>query len=177
MECGCRGWKGDSKTPKKQEKEQNTDHWYLADICLVICQNREVSQNLARPNPWPQPLPSAMVHTLKSGFSLDPNKSTSYCFVSQWIFVMQHQSLSFISFGWAWVQGESWRTGGKSSGKNVPRNPLHSSPENLLNIWLLFTVSLVWSLAERRERTEEPPPAWLTATRAQQIAPLGHVEE
>ena len=26
---------------------------------------------------WPQPLPLAMVHTLKSGFSLDPNKSTS----------------------------------------------------------------------------------------------------
>ena len=33
--------------------------------------------------PWPQPLPLAMVHILKSGFSLDPNKSTSYHFVSQ----------------------------------------------------------------------------------------------
>ena len=32
---------------------------------------------------WPQPLPLAMVHTLKSGFSLDPNKSSSYLFVSQ----------------------------------------------------------------------------------------------
>ena len=79
-------------------------------------------------------MPSAMVHTLKGGFSLDPNKSTSYL-VSQWIFAMKHQSLSFISFGWAWVLGESWRTGGKSSGKNMPRNPFHSPPENLLNIW------------------------------------------
>ena len=32
---------------------------------------------------WPQPLPLAMVHTLKSGFPLDSNKSTSYRFVSQ----------------------------------------------------------------------------------------------
>ena len=168
MECGCRGWKGDSKTPKEQEKEQSTDHWYLADICLVICQNREVSQNLARPN--------SMAPALALSNGSYPEEWL-LSFVSQWIFVMRHQSLSFISFGRAWVQGESWRTGGKSSGKNVPRNLLHSSPENLLNIWPLFTVSLVWSLAERRERTEEPPPAWLTATGAQQIAPLGHVEE
>ena len=127
--------------------------------------------------PWPQPLPSATVHTLKSGFSLDPNKSTSYHFVSQWIFAMRHQSPSFISFARAWVPGESWRTGGKSSGKNLPMNPLHSPPENLLNIWPGLTVSLVWSLAQRRERTEEPPSACVTATGAQQIAPLGHAEE
>ena len=74
-----------------------------------------------------------------------------YCFDSQWIFVMRPQSLSFISFGRAWVPGESWRTGGKSSGKNVPRNPFHSPLENLLNIWPVLTVSLVWSLAQRRE--------------------------
>ena len=72
---------------------------------------------------WPQPLPLAMVHTLKSGFSLDPNKSTSYRFVSQWIFAMRHQGLSFISFGRAWVPGESWRTGGKSSGKTCQGIP------------------------------------------------------
>ena len=123
--------------------------------------------------PWPQPLLSAMVHTLKSGFSLDPNKFTSYRFVSP----MRHQSLSFISFGRAWVLGESWRTGGKSSGKNVPRYPLHSPPENLRNIWPMLTVPLVWSLAQRREKTEEPAPAWVTATGAQQIVPLGHAEE
>lgn len=41
MECGCRGWKGDSKTPKEQEKEQSTDHWYLADIRPATCQNRK----------------------------------------------------------------------------------------------------------------------------------------
>ena len=74
-----------------------------------------------------------------------------YRFDSQWIFVMWPQSLNFISFGRAWVPGESRSTGGKSSGKNLPRNPLHSPPENLLNIWPVLTVSLVWSLAQRRE--------------------------
>lgn len=32
-------------------------------------------------------------------------------------------------------------------------------------------------MAQRRERTEEPPPACVTAIGAQQIAPLGHAEE
>ena len=98
-----------------------------------------------------------MVYILKCGFSLDPNKSTSYRFVSQWIFAVRHQSLSFISVGRAWVPGESWRTGGKSSGKNVPRNPLHSLLENLLNIWLVLTVSLAWSLAQRKEKNRRTP--------------------
>ena len=90
-----------------------------------------------------------LAHTLKSGFSLNPNKSTSYYgFVSQWMFALRPQSLSFIR-SWSqasWVlaglkvPGESWRTGGKSSGKNVLRNPLHSLPENLLNIWPVPTV-------------------------------------
>ena len=35
---------------------------------------------------------------------------------------------------------ESWRTGGKSSEKNVPRNPLHKLLENLLNAWPVLTV-------------------------------------
>ena len=106
-----------------------------------------------------------MVHTLKGGFSLDPNKSTSYRFVR------------FISFGPAWVLEESWRTGGKSSGKNMPKNPLHSPLESLLNIWPVLIVSSVWSLAQRRKRTEETPLACVTATGAQRITPLGHTEE
>lgn len=40
MECE-QGWKRDSKTPKEHEKEQSTDHWYLADISPATCQNRE----------------------------------------------------------------------------------------------------------------------------------------
>ena len=35
----------------------------------------------------------------------------------------------------------------KAVGKNVPRNPLHSPPENLLNI-----LPVLRSLAQRRER-------------------------
>ena len=46
---------------------------------------------------WPQPLPLAMVHTLKGGFSLDPNKSAPLNALSLNEFL--HQSLSFISFG------------------------------------------------------------------------------
>ena len=33
-----------------------------------------------------------------------------------------------------------WRMGGKSSGKNVLRNPFHNLPENLLNTWHVLTV-------------------------------------
>ena len=86
------------------------------------------------------------------GLHLDPNKSTSYHLVSQWIFAMRHHGLSFISFGWAWVLGERWRTGGKSSGKNVPRNPLHSLQENLLNIWLVLTVFIGLILGTKKSK-------------------------
>ena len=44
----------------------------------------------------------------------------------------------FVSSG---IVGErNWRTGGKSSGKNVLRNPLHNLPESLLNTWPVLTV-------------------------------------
>ena len=39
------------------------------------------------------------------------------------------------------IGGEkNWKTGGKSSGKNVLRNPLYNLPENLLNTWPGLTV-------------------------------------
>ena len=44
----------------------------------------------------------------------------------------------YLGFGQSQVLGE--RTEGKSSGKNVPRNPLHKLLENLLNTWHVLTV-------------------------------------
>ena len=55
---------------------------HLADEVAIKAQENE-NLSLRVVIPWHQPLPSATVHTLKSGFSLDPNKSTSYGFVSQ----------------------------------------------------------------------------------------------
>ena len=92
-----------------------------------------------------------------------------YHFDCQWIFVMWPQSLNFISFRQAWVPGESWRTGGKSSGKNVPRNPLHSLLESLLNSWPVLTdfIGLILGTEKSKDRR----------THYQQIVPLGHTKE
>ena len=82
----------------------------------------------------------------------------------------------FVSSG---VDGErNWRMEGKSSGKNVPRNPLHSLLENLLNTWPVLTVFIGLILGtekskDRRTPTGLAPPA----TGAQQIVPLGHTKE
>ena len=63
-------------------------------------------------------------------------------------------SLENPGFGRAWVLGESWRTEGKSSGKNVPKNPFHSLPENLLNSWPVHTVfiGLILGTEKRKDR-------------------------
>ena len=47
--------------------------------------------------------------------------------------------------------------GGKSKGKNMPRNPLHNLLENLLNTWPVFTVFIGLILRTKRLGTEEPP--------------------
>ena len=55
----------------------------------------------------------------------------------------------FVSSG---IDGErNWRMGGKSSGKNVPRNPLHSLLENLLNTWPVLTVFIAPILGTKNE--------------------------
>ena len=100
-------------------------------------------------------------------FSLNPNKSTSYlCCVSHWIFAMRHQSLSFIrSWGQArWVLvglksqergAEGWKE--KHSGKNVPRNPLHNLPENLLYTWPVLTVFIGLILGIKKSKDRRAP--------------------
>ena len=64
--------------------------------------------------------------------------------------------------------------GGKSSGKNVPRYPLHSLLENLINTWPVLTVFFGLILGTEKIKYKKPPLAWVTATGAQQIVPLGH---
>ena len=69
--------------------------------------------------------------------------------------------------------------GGKSRRKNVPRNPLHSLLEKSAE-YLTCAHSFHWPDPWNKKglRTEEPAPAWITATEAQQIVePLGHTEE
>ena len=69
-------------------------------------------------------------------------------------------------FGWARVPGQSWRTGGKSSEKNVPRDPLHSLLENLLNTWPVLTVFIGLILGTEKIKDKKTPLAWVTATGA-----------
>ena len=48
----------------------------------------------------------------------------------------------------------SWRKGGKSSGKSMPRNSFHNLPENLLNTWPVLTVfiGLILGTKEIKDR-------------------------
>ena len=58
----------------------------------------------------------------------------------------------FVNSG---IDGErSWRTGGKSNGKNVPRNPLNNLPEKLLSAWRVPTVfiGLILGTKEIKDR-------------------------
>ena len=69
------------------------------------------------------------------------------------------------------IDGErSWRMGGKSSGKNVLRNPLHNLPENLLNTWPVLTVFSGLILGTKKIKERSTPTPW-----HQQIEePSGH---
>ena len=81
----------------------------------------------------------------------------------------------FVSSG---IDGEkSWRTGGKSSGKKVSRNPFHDSLEKLLNAWPVPTILIDLILGTKEVKDREPSPTWATATGAQQIVePSGQTQ-
>ena len=49
------------------------------------------------------------------------------------------------------MDGErSWKTGGKSSGKKVPRNPFYNLLEKLLNAWPVPTMFIGWILSTKK---------------------------
>ena len=82
-----------------------------------------------------------------------------------------------MGFGQTQVLGErSWRMGGKSSGKNMPRNPLHNLQENLLNAWPVLTVFIGLILGTKKIKDRRTPTRWATGTKAQQSLwdTLGH---
>ena len=57
----------------------------------------------------------------------------------------------------------------------MPRNPLHNLPENLLNICSVLTVFIGLILGTKKNKTEECPLTWATATNTQLIVePSGH---
>ena len=103
---------------------------------------------LATAHPWPLHCPLWWPTPCGVRFSLNLNKCTSY--LSLCLSLIFWNETCFIR-SWsqaAWVlaglksqerRAEGWM-GGKSSGKNVLRNPLHNLPENLLTTWPVLTV-------------------------------------
>ena len=93
------------------------------------------------------------------------NPPLTYHCVSHWIFAMRHQGLSFIKswpgimgFGWAQVPRErSWRTGGKSTGKNVLRNPLHNLLEQFTK-YLTCAHSFQWFVLGKKKIKDRRTP-------------------
>ena len=113
-------------------------------------------------------------------FSLNLNKSTSYLLLCLSVnyFTVRHQEPEFhqalkpdtMGFGWAQVLGErSWGTRGKSSGKNVPRDPLHNLPENLLNTWPMLTVFIGLIFGTKKIKDRRTPTHLGNSTRALKI--------
>ena len=84
-----------------------------------------------------------------------------------------------MGFGQAQVPGErSWKAGGKRSGTNVLRNPLHDLTENQLHTWPVLTVFIGLILGTEKIQDRRTPTRLGKATGAQQIVePLGHAEE
>ena len=94
------------------------------------------------------------------------NTPLTYLCVSNWIFAVRHQSLSFIrswsQASWVLARLKSWERGaeghgGKSSVKNVPRTPLHNLPENLLNTWPVLTVFFGLILGTKKIKDRRTP--------------------
>ena len=119
-----------------------------------------MSAVLTHPLQWPKPCGVC--------FSLNLNKSTSYVSLclSLNFFSMRcpepehHQFLKpgTVGFRRAQVPGErSWRTGGKSSGENVPRKPLHNLLENLPNTWPGLTVFIGLILGTKMIKDRRTP--------------------
>ena len=109
---------------------------------------------LATPHPWPLHSPLGWPTPCGVCFSLNLNKCTSYLslclslnFWNETCFIRSWSQAAWVLAGLKSQErrAEGW-TGGKSSGKNVLRNPLHNLPENLLPD-LCSQFSLGWSLA------------------------------
>ena len=118
---------------------------------------------------------------------IQTNPSLTYHCVSNWIFAMRHQSLSCIR---SRSQAPCVLARLKSQGRGA-EGPEEKAVEKMywgipfIICWKICWIpdlctqsSLAWSLVQRRLRTEEPPPSWVTATRVQRIVePSGHTGE
>ena len=101
-----------------------TNHTTSHGHCTLLCDN-------------PDPVECA-------SFWIRTNTLFTYCCVSNWIFAMRYQSLSFTR-SWSqapWVlaglksqEREAEGQEEKTVVKNMQRNPLHNLPENLLITW------------------------------------------
>ena len=122
-----------------------------------------------------------------ASFYIRTNPPLNYCCVSNWMFAMRRQSLSFIR-SWSqapWVLAglKSQERGAegkeeKAMGKTCWGIPFTTSQKICYIPDLCSQFSLTWSMAQRRLGTEEHPPAWVTAIKVQRIVePSGHTED
>ena len=119
------------------------------------------------PLPWPTYFGVCFSLNLnKSTFHLSLCLSLNFFFFFFFFFAMRHQEPGLhqvlkpvtMGFGQAQVLGErSWRMGGKGSGQNVPRNPLHNLSENLRNTWSVLTVFIGLILVTKKIKDRGSP--------------------
>ena len=118
---------------------------------------------LPTPHSMASALSSVMAHTLNSLWIWTNAPLTYHC-VSHWIFGMRdarsRSQAVWVSAGLKSQKrrAEEW-TGGKSSGENVLRNPLHNLPENLLTTWSVHTVfiGLILGIKKIKDRWTPHP--------------------
>ena len=154
----------------------------LINICIS-------SKNLATSHAMAEALvlcdgPHPVEHT---SLWIRTNSPLTYHCVSNWIFAIRHQSLSFIGSWsqspWDFFPAQVLGRGAevqeeKAIGKMCLGIPFITCGKICWIPDMCSHFSLTWSLVQRRLGTDEPLLAWATATGAQQILePLGHTEE
>ena len=123
-----------------------TNHTTSHGHCTLLCDN-------------PDPVECA-------SFWIRTNTLFTYCCVSNWIFAMRYQSLSFTR-SWSqapWVlaglksqEREAEGQEEKTVVKNMQRNPLHNLLENLLNTWPLLKVFISLILGTKKIKDRRTP--------------------
>ena len=114
--------------------------------------------------PWLKPLPSVTAHTLWSVLLSESEQIHLWPITVSLTEFLQWDIRAWASLGpeashhgflpGSSLRKRSWSTGGKSNGKNVPRNPLHNLWENLLNTWhvLTFFIDLILGTKKIKDR-------------------------
>ena len=90
------------------------------------------------------------------------NLPLSYCCVSNWIFAMRHQSMSFIR-SWSQVlaglnlRREELKDRRNNQWEKCAKESLHNLPETLLNTWPVLTVFIGLILGAKKIKDRRTP--------------------